>query len=288
MIEMIGMMIRILSTMAMCACFCACSFVSPQQHALTKDLAKSLSLLEGQAESLTSHEAQLASLADSQHQLARELVRLNRQLDGLNTSISNLSMPSSEGSQDKVEDAESAIETLDTPPTAKVVLGAVEWVWVESLKVNFKARVDTGASSSSIDASDIQEFERNGEPWVRFVVNHSRGALADKSGIASSLEPSSDEETSTFEKSSTIEAPVFRYANVRQSSVGERERRPVVILKITLGDIVEETAFTLSDRSHMLYPLLLGRSFLRDIAMVDVASKFTRKKHRAIDEVAEQ
>lgn len=47
--------------------------------------------------------------------------------------------------------------------------------WVENgllLPENLpvKAKLDTGAQTSSLDAKDLRRFERDGEPWVRFTV----------------------------------------------------------------------------------------------------------------------
>ncbi len=136
----------------------------------------------------------------------------------------------------------------------KAILGRVEYAWLPDVNQYLKARIDTGAKSSSLNATNIQRFERNGERWVRFEV-----AIAE-------------------DKTVQIEAPLYRHVRIRQASVDELERRPVVKLPIRLGEIVEETEFSLTDRNEMLYPVLLGRSFLRDIVIVDVARKFTRPR----------
>lgn len=56
------------------------------------------------------------------------------------------------------------------------------------------------------------------------------------------------------------------------------ERRYVVRLPIQLGEFIEEAEFTLADRANMRYPVLLGREFLRDVAVVDVSKKYTQAK----------
>jgi hypothetical protein len=43
---------------------------------------------------------------------------------------------------------------------------------------------------------------------------------------------------------------------------------------VKLGSIHEKAQFTLADRSQMSHPVLLGREFIRDIAMVDVSKKY--------------
>ena len=52
------------------------------------------------------------------------------------------------------------------------VIGEVEPVYFEPFDEPFFARVDTGAETSSIDARDIKEFERDGKKWVSFYVEH--------------------------------------------------------------------------------------------------------------------
>ena len=48
---------------------------------------------------------------------------------------------------------------------------------------------------------------------------------------------------------------------------------------VVVGDLKEQTEFTLADRTHLTYPLLLGRSFFKDIAVVDVSRTYIQGKH---------
>jgi hypothetical protein len=150
----------------------------------------------------------------------------------------------------------------------KLLLGEVEWLWLDAAGRAFKARIDTGAKTSSISAEEITLFERDGKQWVRFFIGHT--------GV--------DDRTQ-------LEAPLARHARVRQASAEGFERRPVVRLSVRFGylkkssDFVqsENTEFTLTDRSRMTYPVLLGRDFLKDIAVVDVARKYIQPKPRITD-----
>ena len=58
-------------------------------------------------------------------------------------------------------------------------------------------------------------------------------------------------------------------------------RRFVVELDIRLGQKLQTTEFTLTDRSNMTYPVLLGRAFLMDLYVVDVARSYTHKRYDA-------
>src|SRR5699024_1514077 len=50
----------------------------------------------------------------------------------------------------------------------KHVLGLHEYVQIPELEVTLKAKMDTGATTSALSAGDIERFEKNGDPWVRF------------------------------------------------------------------------------------------------------------------------
>ncbi|MEE3876739.1 putative ATP-dependent zinc protease [Vibrio sp. YYF0003] len=139
-------------------------------------------------------------------------------------------------------------------PDGMLILGSEEWVYAPGIDETFKARVDTGATTSSISALDIVPFERDGKDWVQFKID-----LGDKA-------------------SKEFKAPVERWAKVKQSSSDEVNKRAVVVAYIQVGDYKEKTEFTLAERGHMKFPMLLGRSFFRDIAVVDVSKKYVQDK----------
>lgn len=153
-------------------------------------------------------------------------------------------------------------KTAECPPTAsvnsldnKIIVGHIEWLWIEAINRVYEARVDTGATTSSISAQDITPFEKDGKRWVRF-----------------RLTP--DDSDDSFE----IEAPLVRYVRIRQASSQTLDRRPVAALTVRLGKMTEIAEFTLTDRTQMNYPILLGREFLRDVAVVDVARHHVQPK----------
>jgi hypothetical protein len=147
---------------------------------------------------------------------------------------------------------------VECPPSAigdKFMLGEVENVFVEELKTSFETRIDTGAESSSLDARNILLFERDGTQWVRFDV----------------FTQGEDKPASTFE------AKVVRFVRIKQDTETD-DRRPVIHAHLKIGKFSAETDLNLTDRSHLDYPLLLGRKFMKDIAVVDVGQRFIHGK----------
>lgn len=157
---------------------------------------------------------------------------------------------------DSTESTEQAVVVLASTKTSdgKLILGEKEWVYIPALHENFRARVDTGATTSSISAVDIEPFERDGKDWVKFRIEHE--------GI----------------KSGELNLPVERWVKIRQSAAEGTHRRPIVVAWIQIGDLQEKTEFTLADRTHLTFPLLLGRSFFKDVAVVDVSRQFVQEK----------
>jgi hypothetical protein len=88
-------------------------------------------------------------------------------------------------------------------------------------------------------AEDLVEFERDGNKWVRFGV-------------------------SVEEETVTVERPLKRFVRARN------DRRPIVDLRVQLGDVRETVEFVLADLSDQDHPVALGRNFLTDVALVDV------------------
>lgn len=187
----------------------------------------------------------------------------NSTIEGLQDNVSVLSRRvdnlAKQNARQLLDESQKKPEPIVIPaqPIAETqtVLGSIEMVEFEQINQSFEARIDTGAATSSLNAVDIQEFERNGKKWVRFNL-------------------SSDKEENA--EPVWMEAPLIRYAKVRQSNTDKAERRAVIELWIKLGDIREKAQFTLADRSHMTHAVLLGREFIKDIALVDVSKTYVQ------------
>lgn len=130
----------------------------------------------------------------------------------------------------------------------KQLVGEIEQAYLAELGLTLKARIDTGATTSSIDARNIQVFERDGEQWVRFNM----------------LNPET-EQMIQFEKS------LVRKVKINQANSSVAEARPVIELQVAIGKVSQLAEFTLSDRSHLGYQVLVGRNILRDVMVVDVS-----------------
>ena len=129
--------------------------------------------------------------------------------------------------------------------------------WVENARLYpggllIKAKIDSGATSSSINCNCVTPIERNGEKWVRFSV------------------------TSTTGKIKWYERKILRTVRIKRH-FGESQRRFVVNMGICLGDVYKETDVNLVDRSGLNYPLLIGRRFLQGSHTIDPGETFMSK-----------
>ncbi|WP_373681015.1 retropepsin-like aspartic peptidase RloA3 [Halomonas sp. LBP4] len=141
----------------------------------------------------------------------------------------------------------------DENPADEKVFGWVEKATLEPWGVEVKAKLDSGALTSSLDAREVERFEREGEEWVRFRLE---------------LEDEVTGELFTHE----MELPVYR--SIRLRGAGGTDRRPVVLMKVCMGDTVYEEQFSLRDREEMHYPLLLGRRTIGHLGFLDVRETF--------------
>jgi hypothetical protein len=121
------------------------------------------------------------------------------------------------------------------------VIGLREWVALPDLGVaGLRAKIDTGASTSSLHATDIELFERDGEEWVRFTAHL---------GTVVQL------------RHRRCEAPLIALKTIKSSN-GHAETRYVISTTLALGDRLWRVEFTLASRKAMRYRLLLGSKAL--------------------------
>ncbi|HCG39696.1 MAG TPA: ATP-dependent zinc protease [Pseudomonas sp.] len=147
-----------------------------------------------------------------------------------------------------------SLHTLPSLAADGTPLGWVERGKVLPEEVTVKFKLDTGALTSSMHAEDIEYFERDGDEWVRFDLDLK------------------DIERDKLVKS-RIERKLHRELTVR--GAGGKEDRPVVLMKVCIGDRLLEEQFSLRDRDEMHYPVLLGRRTLEKLGPVDSARTFT-------------
>lgn len=133
-----------------------------------------------------------------------------------------------------------------------MTIGQIEYVDILPEGIRQKARIDTGAETTSIGAFSIEHFERDGKSWVKYKV----------------LQHSSNEVT-VFTK------PIVRNVLIKRHGV-KNARRPVVMMTLAIGSIKKEIEVSLTDRSKFEFPVLIGRNFLYGDIKVDVSNKFLR------------
>jgi hypothetical protein len=137
--------------------------------------------------------------------------------------------------------------------SARGCVGWREWVSLPELNLPFvEAKVDTGARSSSLDATIVEAFRRRRQAWIRFVV-------------FSDIDLSS--------AGAIVEAKLHGYREVRSSN-GGTESRPVIETSIRLGLDTWSIELTLTSRRKMGFRLLLGRSAIENRYLVDASKSY--------------
>jgi hypothetical protein len=145
--------------------------------------------------------------------------------------------------------------------TDLIVPGPTTLGWRERLALPelgiglLKAKLDTGARSSSLHVDTLESFQRNGATWLRFTLSTKR--------------------RHPFEVS--CEAPALDHRVVPHPG-GHRTKRWFIRTQVTLAGQSFSVDVNLTDRRHMLFPLLLGRSALMGRFAVDPALSYTQSR----------
>ncbi|MGH8507720.1 MAG: ATP-dependent zinc protease family protein [Gammaproteobacteria bacterium] len=143
-----------------------------------------------------------------------------------------------------------------SPREKSVTLGRVEYVVMEDVRMKLKARIDTGAAVSSIDAKvvEIKPAPNGSGEQVIFQIKDNEGNIK------------------------TIERTIVEWAKIKGKRAERAVRRPVVRLDLCLGGKRIEGRINLADRKSFLYPVLIGRNILETGEFViDPRQKFMEK-----------
>ena len=136
---------------------------------------------------------------------------------------------------------------------SKVTIGSEEWISLNELNIpHIKARVDSGAKTSSLHALNIQTYQKDGEAWVSFDVYPIQ---------------------SDGKRKVKCNALVMD-KRVVKSSTGNREQRFVIQTFMSLGDHSWSIELILTNRDSMGYRMLLGREAMKGCLVVDPEESF--------------
>jgi hypothetical protein len=135
----------------------------------------------------------------------------------------------------------------------RITLGWREWVSLPELGLDaIKAKVDTGARTSTLHAFEVRQFEADGRKRVEFKM-HPR---------------QKDNETVVVCHADVVDERLVR------DSGGHTEKRWVIETPVTIGDDTWPIEITLTARDDMLFRMLLGRTAIRKRAVVDPARSY--------------
>ena len=137
--------------------------------------------------------------------------------------------------------------------TTRPLIGWREWVLLPDLSpIPIKAKIDTGARTSTLHAPAMTISDRDGRDWVTFDITPKQRSR---------------------EHRTTVTAPVAGYKQVRSSS-GHSEMRPVIRTLVRIGEHRFGIDVTLTSRDAMGFRVLLGRSAIRRRFWVDPGRSF--------------
>lgn len=125
-----------------------------------------------------------------------------------------------------------------------------------------KAKLDTGARSSALHVDELETFTRNGDTWLRFMVGLGRRSTRYVQCEAQACD-----------------------RRVVVDTGGGRSERWFIRTEVMLAGERFEVDMNLTDRRHMLFPMLLGRTALIGRFAVDPARSYTlpRPAHTMVD-----
>jgi len=133
--------------------------------------------------------------------------------------------------------------------SALATAGWVEYGYIMPESFVMRAKLDTGADTTSMNANNIEFFSKDGSDWVRFSVKNFK------------------------HEKLVIARPIARTAMIKRHH-GNSQDRPVIELTLCIDGINKTVDVSLVDRSKFKYQLLIGRNFMRNSLLVDSARKY--------------
>lgn len=138
------------------------------------------------------------------------------------------------------------------------IVGKEEWCVFSQLKIPaIRARIDSGAKTSSIQATEIQLTDKNNEEWVSFIVH-------------------------PLQRNSAVKITCSAKVEDRRSikgSFGVAEERIIIKTPVTIGEDTFDIELSLANRNTMEFKMLLGREALTNRYLINPAIKQVQKSY---------
>ena len=135
----------------------------------------------------------------------------------------------------------------------KRILGATSVLQEVSSGVELRARIDTGAASCSLHVEEIDVVD-GAAAMRKNVGKEARIRIRDDDG-----------------KDHWIDTKIVDTVLIKNPNSDKKQRRYKVWLTLRADGVEKRVLVSLSDRSHLRYPLLIGRNFLNGDFVVDVS-----------------
>jgi hypothetical protein len=141
----------------------------------------------------------------------------------------------------------------------KTIYGYIEKATLIDNGLTLSAKLDTGARTASLNATHITETEIDGKPWISFIVPSKEGDIPFK-----------------CEYVGKVRIKVRAGEKHANPLLLDSIKRPVVLMRIKLGDREETIRVNLTNRKRFIYPLLLGREAIVAFnGIIDPGLKYT-------------
>lgn len=141
----------------------------------------------------------------------------------------------------------------------KKIFGYIEKATLVDKNLTLSAKLDTGAKSASLNATQITEIKIDGKPYLSFIVPSKEGDISFKCAYVG--------EVSIKVRSAERHGnPLLR----------KYTKRPVVLMPIRIANEQHMIRVNLTNRKRFLYPLLLGReAIIAFNGIIDPTLKYT-------------
>jgi hypothetical protein len=146
----------------------------------------------------------------------------------------------------------------------KITYGFIEKATLTDTDLILAAKLDTGAKSASLNATNIHEITLDGKPYLSFIVPSKEGDILFKCEYVGKV-------NIKVRSGETSTSPLLR----------KSIKRPVVLMHIRLGESEQLIRVNLTNRKRFIYPLLLGREAIVAFnGVVDPSLKYTLQKNK--------